>query len=208
LTVKAAQPLNGSVSIAVPPGSAVGTMSVVDSFSTSAGMTNGQGTFLANNLNISAGDSVAFILTFTQIRPNFYSAPIAMTIQNVRGSLPPVPVSAVLRPLNIPTKAYADAWKSATNVAEAKSAPLDTPSSMSQTLNESIGGILTKMNIHTVQTIKFETIAAAVLLGQDISSAPVLVHVRGGETLSSLQVRSKEKSLSDAVILRFKSLFV
>lgn len=207
---------NSSFTIAAPTGSCNGSVVLIKASGASTGSANGQGSFIVTT-SVSAGEEFAVVLAITQARATFFSAPLTFSAQTAVGqalfrvSLPYLPVSSLLRPLAIPTKTYAEAWKSVGNATEAKSAPFPTPAAYagdSVALLAGVGSVLRRLQIHSVQTIKLETIAAATLLGQDISSEPVLVHVRAADTRSSIQVRSKDKALSERVATAFESLFV
>jgi len=104
------------------------------------------------------------------------------------------PPTSYIKPLTIQTKQYAECWKAFGTAGEYK-LTINTNPTGAITTPDAVPPLLRRANIHPVQTIKQETIAAALLLGHnqdELFDYGVLLHVKVlGEGQLSLHCRSK-----------------
>lgn len=230
LTVYLANPSQAQswapVALAVTLPSAAATASAVSVAALSpyeapaVGRGNGAGYFLAQLGSVPAATTVALTVTFTSAAAALFAgaagaaaAVVKLSAQfgghdgGKKGSFDSlavsVPAPALLRPLQLVTKQYAEAWKTLGATGEAKLPARPVPAAAGTT--EGIAALARTAGLHVVQTIataaagKQETIAAGHLLGSTAAATPVLVHLRLAEGALAVHVRAEAAPLAAAV---------
>jgi AP-4 complex subunit epsilon-1 len=192
-------PLTANLSLAVPDAHARTTPVDV--------RPNGRG-YHALAAELAPQQAVAAVLAINMATQAAFPAPsCAVTLQapaisaSVSSSVP-IPAHVLLRPLTLVTKHYAETWKALGVAGEVKSGVIPCRHHTSIT-NDDILALLRQLQLHAVQTIKQETIAASSLLG---SNETLLVHVRIVDGGVTVQARCKHQAVSQGIVQSFQSL--
>jgi hypothetical protein len=200
-------PLTANLSLAVPDAHARTTATALSGSTPVDVRPNGRG-YHALAAELAPQQAVAAVLAINMATQAAFPAPsCAVTLQapaisaSVSSSVP-IPAHVLLRPLTLVTKHYAETWKALGVAGEVKSGVIPCRHHTSIT-NDDILALLRQLQLHAVQTIKQETIAASSLLG---SNETLLVHVRIVDGGVTVQARCKHQAVSQGIVQSFQSL--